>query len=526
MIAFEPFASLTETGIREYSGQWHSWVLREFNPYFLLYWMFLVLLIWLVRNQKIRLPVWNPSWLSWVVAVVPCLLCSFFVLVQTGGVPHFEDEFAYGFQARLLATSQFEGITVPKELEHTFAVPNIFINSEGKLVGIYSIGYPLFLAPFALLNVLWLAPIVLFVLNLGFLLQIIKTVFSKRRFVPWLVVCLNPWFCAFSAWYFSQSLTLLLVNWIILRRLQNRSFVGDGVLLGVMAIVRLPDALIVFLAILMVRVCNRDYKIYDMILGLPFLFLHFLQQKWVTGFWFLSTYEVFSKYHKMGFGADIGIHEPWGFNLWQAFKNLGLALLSLNETLFGFPALGLLPLVLFCIRGLWIIKRQGGLFLLVLPAIWFGFYFFYFYPGLLLGPRFHFPLLGCLMILALAGALRFRVSQRLCGVFVVVGFLSLGRWQDVVKDSGGILTDPLQEMGISIAPDKVYIIIEPEPQQNQSVFIKPLYWNFWRFNDPWQPMNPVFVAEKDFQQHKQWFFDNFKGRLVILSAEKEAYESP
>ncbi len=521
MIAFDPFAKLSDAGILEYSAQWHSWVLREFNPYFLLYWILLVLLIWLIRNKKVVIPDLDSKWLRWATVLIPTLVCAGFVVFQTGGVPHFEDEFAYGFQAKLIASGDFEGLVIPKQLKHTFAVPNVFMNTEGRLVGIYSIGYPLFLTPFAFFDCLWLAPIVLFILNLGLLLRIVQTVFSNRRWVPWLAVCFNPWFCAFSSWYFSQLLTLLLVNCILLRRLQNKPYLVDGFLLGVLAITRLPDAVIVFLAICIVRLREKDFRLYDLIGGLPFLFLHFLQQKWVTGSWFLTTYEVFSKYHKMGFGTDIGIHEPWGFNLWQALENLGLALLSLNEVLFGFPALGLLPLIIFCFRGGWVLKRMGGMYLIVLPCVWVAFYFFYFYPGILLGPRFHFPLLGCLLLLSLAGMLRFRMSQRLAGAFILLGFLSVIYWQDVIKDSGGILTNPIKEMGVSIVPGKVYIIMEPEVQLTRSVFIKPLYYNFWRYNDPWDPMNPIFVAERDFLEHKAWFFEHFKDRLVILSAQKE-----
>jgi len=533
LFSFEPFSRITSFGSQSYDAQWSLWFSREFNLDFYLYWILAALLFYVSYQGWLRVRLRSKQIFLWrkILLFFPAVFCWYGIHFQTLGVGHYEDEISYLYQARLLARAQPQGLLLPEEIIHSYSVPNVWINRDGRLVGSYSIGYPLLLAPFDFMGCREFFPILLCFLSTLILFKILGMCFSRRRILPYLLVAFNPWFALFSAYYFSQSLVLLICSWILLRRLKNHPFIIDWGLVGSMALIRPPDALIMASALFCWQILMywRKEKLIRksewMSPGLILLFLplHFLNQKWITGSYFLPTYAVFSKFHKLGFSEDVGIMEPWGYNLSQAIKNLVLVLLSLNDTLFGWPALSLLPIVLaiFVWKRSKLSQLQSRMlrFSCLLLCLWFGFYFFYFYPGICLGPRFHFPLLPVLIGISAFGILGL---GRLRSVFAVLSLLSLWncfQWQDRLKDSGGVWSRPLdiieKRNGLRLDESMIYVIKE-DSTKKPDLTQRSLFAQFYQYNDPFDIDHPRFLRIEDYTRNPGWFQTRYGNRLRML----------
>ena len=256
--------------------------------------------------------------------------------------------------------------------------------------------------------------------------------------------------------------------------------------------------------------------------------LHFLNQKWITGSYLEPTYSVFSRWHKLGFSPDVGILEPWGFNITQAIKNLTLVFLSLNDTLFGWPALGLLPVALAA-WFFWTKRTAPHLermlsFTFLLLCFWFGFYFVYFYPGICLGPRFHFPLFPFFIVISSYGILSLGRFRAAIGMLTLLSLWNCFQWQGRLRDSGGVLSDPMKTIRLIhnevLDTSTIYVIKEDEDQL-QDVTQRSLFSQFHRLNDPFDLQHPKFIKFSDFESHREWFIKKYGERFQILEFKEQ-----
>jgi hypothetical protein len=517
MVGFDLFAPLTKIGREQYEAIWADFLSREFHPDFLLFWIFAVLLFYWGQKSG-RFPFFRAGRvLPWRILCFAGA-CSFVLLCvwqETGEVAHFEDEFSYLYQASAIARGSYPGVRIPQQLKETFETEYIYFNEDGVLVGVYPVGYPLFLGLLVRCGLGAQTPIILFVLNFLLLWWFFRTVFSKRRVLPWIFAASSPFFLCFSAYYFSQALVLSLVLMILIRRAKRLSYRGDYFLSSCLFLVRPSDGLIVALALLVHQRLKKDTHWLDPVFFLVLLPIHFLHQYFTSGDYFTSTYRVFSEHIQYGYGSFVGVEAAWGFNLSQAFENLWLALLSLNETLLGWPQLSLLPIVLyFLFQGVSRIKtHQIDGFVLLLCLIWFGFYFNYFYPGITFGPRFHYPLIPAFFYLSTVGISSRRSLKLLISGACLISFLCLPAWKGKLHNSGGTLSFPLKDLsskfGFEPKENDVYIVPEIPTHQHERQLLTHLY----HLNDPFELENLRFISEKDYRRNPKWFEQKYKNRL-------------
>ena len=534
MFAFEPLSPITEWGAKSYDAQWSLWFSREFSLNFYLYWLLLAFLFYVVGKLRfnLRLASRKIMMIRRILVLFPALFCWYGIEFQTLGFGHYEDEISYIYQARLLANGKPEGLLIPKEIVNSYSVPNIWVNQEGRLVGSYAIGYPMLLAPFEWLGWRAFFPVLLCFLSTLIIFRILGLCFSSRRIIPYLLVGFNPWFASFSVYFFSQSAMLLVCSFILLRRLKQLSFTLDWILIAVAILIRPPDALILATTLgswQLITYYRNEQKIsraqwFSPLFMLGAFPLHFLNQKWITGSYFEPTYSVFSSLHKLGFAADVGILQPWGYNLAQAFKNLSLVLLSLNDSLFGWPALSLLPILLAGwfskVRKPSPIHRRMLLFASLVLVFWFGFYFLYFYPGICFGPRFHFPLFPFFIVLSAYGILCLAKMRLVFGLLTLLSLWNCFQWQERLKDSGGVLSDPIQLIEarhrMILDESRIYLI-KDEDNPGADVTQRSLFSQFHHLNDPFDLDNPRFLRFSDYQGNPAWFNSRYAKGFQILN---------
>ncbi len=529
MLSLDPFCSLSEAGKRAYEGQWASWLSREFTPEFLIFWvLFAYLYARLTSHESKKQGIFDsPKWKF--ALLIPVIATGAVISFGTKGKPHFEDEFAYLYQAEALVKSVYPGIKIEPQFQATAQLPNLFYNNEGILVGVYSIGYPLFLAPFVAFDQAWLGTFFLQALSLA-LLGVFLGKCGRQSGVLYLCVGTSPWLCLFPSWYFSQSLVMVLLLLICIRRSKKFKSLGvDFWLCGLIFLVRPPDGIIVFSSLMIWNLLLRKG------VGLfPIWFfwswpLHFYNQKLITGSWFESTYTVFSDYHKLGFGSEIGIHEPWGFSLVQAVKNFFLVLLSLNDVLLGWPQLSLV-LVLMGGYALWLRRASWGeeIYLyLTIVFFWFGLYFCYFYPGIAFGPRFHFPLIPLFFWLMGEGILLFWRVKNVCLVFVPVSCFFIFSFSGLFFNSAGVITDPMSELessGVDVEGYALIVIPEFEGRKAEEMAListyRSLFCGFYSYNNVFDGRFK-FVRLEDFKAYEDWYRKKFGERILTLSLSSE-----
>ena len=528
MIAFEPFCELTEAGRHAYQLQWNMWAEEEFHPEFWIYWLLFLFILILCRHpffQKMDLgrSRFSGIWFS----VVPVVLTLGFVLGCTGGYPIFEDEFAYVYQAEALMHGVYPGILPDEAFQDSSRVPNIYSNPDGRLVGLYSIGYPLILGLGAKILGFVGANLLIHFLGMVLLFRFLGKALPRIPWFFWVLCAFSPWLVLFPGRYYSHSLSLLIVCGILLRLQMGR---GPGKIEFIMSsalfLIRPLDGLIVLAALLAYGCLSRGWQGFLGVWGfLVFLPLHFLNQKWISGYFFQSTYSIYSRGHFLGFGPQIGIHEPWGFSLQQAFENLFLVLLSMNDVLLGWPQLSLL-LVLWggglCLsQKFWKDRQSMEVFMALLSVFWFGAYFVYFYPGIAFGPRFHYPLVPVLFYLAGKALSEFECLRLPCLIFGFVGVLSLFSWWSFFRETMSFqreLEAFVRAQGVRQDEVSPLVVNWPELESSKadlSHMRSRLFSPFFARNDVFS-QEYLYILKSDYLRNQDYFEKRYPDGLMIL----------
>jgi hypothetical protein len=542
-VKLNPFAQISDAGRKFYDLHQDLNISQNFSDDFLLYWLLAVLLFYPGRKYRLyniplrQLKKFRPriiSFLRTILLLFPALFVIYLLLFRTGGVPHFEDEFSYLYQARALGHFKYPGIKVPPELTDTMQGDVVKINREGILTGMYPIGLPLFLTPLSRFGLEAFFPPLITLINTWLLFALFKKIFSRRRIIPYLLTASSIYFVYYSCLFLTQSLSLTMVSLILLRRLEHKNIAIDYLIAGLLFITRPGDGAIMFLALFIYQLrflpLNQLWHPSPYLSAIAAFIVHIWNNRLLAGAFFLNPYQALFPFLGYGFGAKIGLTEPLGFNLIEAFKNFASVLLSLNEALFGWPFMSLLPLILFPVllsgrfsKRSHHLQKDFLFFCLLLSLIWTAFYFCYFFPGNMVGPRFHYPLLPIMIIFATASISAFPELRLLVCTFCLIGFLRMVKITDEngalapeggnpnvssLLNGGTVFSFPFQEFNLQKG-SRIYIIPE------YTHMYKPFFYSFYHHNDPFRGILHS-ISEKDFRKHPDFFREKFGDRLQML----------
>ena len=345
-------------------------------------------------------------------------------------VPHIEDEYAYTWQAAVIASGK---LTLPSPPEpRSFLIPFV-VDYQGLRFGKYPIGWPAVLAVGVWLGLRsWVNPL-LAGLGVWLTYRLGKRVFSP--FVGLLAALLtltSPFFLMNSGTLLSHPLSLVLsaafgLGWLeafsqpqaqgprlpaaALTLPQARGLwlpaVAAGLALGWLVVTRPLTALAVALpfglhGLYLLWRGDRSVRFRLAVFGLLVLavtLLYPLYQSAATGDPWKNTYLLWWPYDKVGFGPGIGATES-GHTLQKAFFSARRDLFVGSFDIFGWPGLS------YCLAlfGLWAGRRNlqtwltGSLFGMLVLA-----YLVYWVGGYLFGPRYYYEGLLSLSILSAAG---------------------------------------------------------------------------------------------------------------------------
>jgi hypothetical protein len=330
-------------------------------------------------------------------------------------LPHFEDEFAYAWQAQVFADGHL--VLPTPDYPKSFLVPFV-VDYQGHRFSKYPPGWSLLLALGVRLGLrAWVNPLLA---GLGVWLTYLlgKHIFNAA--VGLLAAGLtltSPFFLMNSGTLLNHPLGLALSAGLALAWLQ--AFTGPvsarpwiptiaaALLTGALAITRPWTAVGVVIpfaghALYILWRGDRQRRLRLLVFGLlaaAFSSLLFVWQSLVTGDPLLNTYTLWWPYDKVGFGLGFG-PMPDGHNLEYAFANASRGLRTGWHDLFGWGAFSWV----FLPFGLWAVRRNGQAWLVgsVFPGL-VCVYLAYFTTPHAVGPRYYFEGLYSLTLLSAAG---------------------------------------------------------------------------------------------------------------------------
>jgi len=331
------------------------------------------------------------------------------------GIPHLEDEFAYVWQAKVIAQGD---LIIPSPPEHkSFLVPFV-VDHDGQRFGKYPIGWPTMLSLGERLGVPWLVNPFLAGLAVWLTFRLgSKALSEKVGVIAALLTAASPFFLLNSGSLLSHPWGLVLstafaVSW--LDSINDHSTVPKwlsalvaGLTLGTLALSRPFTAVgiaIPFFVHGLICLIQGSQAIRKRILTIGAITLimgslHFLWQYAATGDPLLNPYTFWWEYDKVGFGLGVGV-TPEGHNLNLAWDNLKISLYSGYSDLFGWFKISWL----FIPFGLWAVRkeRKSWIIFSVFPIL-ILLYMTYWIGAWVLGPRYYFEGLFSLTILTAVG---------------------------------------------------------------------------------------------------------------------------
>jgi hypothetical protein len=351
-----------------------------------------------------------------VVLSLSVILAAFLVgrLVYEN-LPHLEDEFAYLWQARVMADGN---LTLPTpDFPKSFVVPFV-VDYQGLRFAKYPPGWPeaLSLGVRAGLNS-WVNPL-LAGLAVWLTYQLGKRSMNELSgFLGALLLGTSPMFLIQSGSLLSHVWSLVLtvsftLFWIdSLEGNEGRDgkvpAVLAGLCLGVLGLTRPLTALAICIpfalegAAALVQGPSWKRKRVLAIGGIGILLagLYPLWQNAVTGNFLTNPYTLWWPYDRYGFGPGFGVTEA-GHSLLQGWRNTRYSLRVAASDLFGWPKISWL----FLPFGVWASRRSRlTLYSLGITVCLVGLYLGYWVGSWLLGPRYYIEALPGLALLSAAG---------------------------------------------------------------------------------------------------------------------------
>lgn len=351
------------------------------------------------------------------------------------GIPHTEDEVAFLFQAKTLASGRLY-VPTPPNLEF-YNLP-FLIDRNGMWFGKYPPGYPMVLA----LGVIWGHP---WLINpiMGSLALVIIYLTGRRLYgtavgaVAASLGIVSPFFLMQSGSLLSHATTLFFTSLFIysfLRVSENSSrrfAIIAGVCLGMAFLSRQLTAVgiaVPFVMYGLYRVLREPRPAlsaysWTLVSFIPFLTALLLCNAFFTGNPLVSTYELYWPFDKIGFGPGIGTGGQHTLSVGILDTRINMD--SLSTHLFGWPwrldlvfiAVASLALALRLVRyiaeKLWENlprssdqdRRQSlwDLLLLLMFVSLVAAYMLYWTTGYMYGPRYYFEAMPALLLLSARG---------------------------------------------------------------------------------------------------------------------------
>ncbi len=333
-------------------------------------------------------------------------------------MPHIEDEWAYNWQAQVLAAGRFSTVSPP--YPESLLVPFV-VDHNGQRFGKYPPGWPLVLAigvRFGLRS--WVNP-VLAGLGIWLIYILGRRLFDERTGLLAAALALtSPFFQLNSASLLSHPLGLVLsaaftLSWLDVSATPGRSVARRwlaagiaGVCLGWLALTRPLTAVglaIPFAGHGLWLLWRADWPTRRRLLLVAGLAagmgsLLFWWQYTVTGSPFTNPYTLWWPYDKIGFGPGVGV-KPGGHTLSQGWFNTQVNLAAAGFDLFGWGPISwiLLPFGVLAARRsrpAWLAGASFVSLVIVYMAYWIG--------AQLFGPRYYYEALPALAIFSAAGA--------------------------------------------------------------------------------------------------------------------------
>lgn len=331
---------------------------------------------------------------------------------------HLEDEFAYVWQAQIIAQGD---LTIPSpDHAQSFLVPFV-IDYHGQRFGKYPLGWPALLSLGLFLGVRsWINPL-LAGLAVWLIYRLGKAVFNRSvGLLAAGLSLISPLFLINAGSLLSHLWSLVLSTIFILSWVEGISgrkpprgghpglaALVAGLSLGLlgltrpltMAAVGVPFGIQVLL--LLFRGDSSKRKSVWLVGGLALSIglLHFVWQYAVTGDFTHNPYTLWWSYDKLGFGPGYGVTRE-GHNLQQAWWNTKHSLRVGASDLFGWGKISWL----FLPWGIWAGRKKPETYLLLgVPITLVLGYGFYWVGSWLIGPRYYFEALPALALLSAAG---------------------------------------------------------------------------------------------------------------------------
>jgi len=331
------------------------------------------------------------------------------------GIPHLEDEFAYVWQAQVIARGE---LTIPSPPEHkSFLVPFV-VDYEGQRFGKYPIAWPVILSFGERVGLRWLVNPLLAGLGVWLTYRLGKKTLGEMvgLLAAGLTVS-SPFFLMNSGTLLSHPWGLVLstgfaISWLDVTAPQDSvpgklPTLAAGLSLGVLALSRPFTALGVAIPFGIHGLCllyrgSNELRKRIIVVGVITMLvgsLHLVWQYAVTGDAFRNPYTLWWAYDKVGFGPGFGVR-PGGHILKVAWRSLKFSMNAGYSDLFGWFKVSWL----FLPFGLWAIRknRKAGLLTSVFPVLVI-LYMAYWIGAWVLGPRYYYEGLYSLTLLSGAG---------------------------------------------------------------------------------------------------------------------------
>lgn len=353
-------------------------------------------------------------------------------------VPHTEDESAFLFQARTIASGHV--VAGAPEEPRFFSIPFIILR-EGMWFGKYPPGFPLVLSTGVLAGHPWLVNASLAALCVALVYGVARRLYGQATaLLAAVLLSVSPFFLLQSGSLLSHlaSLfwTLLFLALFPVARLQCGAAlpIAAGAAVGMMFLSRplsavgiaVPFILWTLLTVVKQRKFGRAYLM--MAAGaLPFLVIFLAYNFYTTGSPLHTAYELWWDFDRLGFGPDVGIN---GHDLDDGIRNTRVNSNALATLLFGWPGrLSMAPasiaVILSIVALLGRVYRERkptrttvqtdgpspeawDLILASMVLSLAAIHILYWTPGQMYGPRYYMEAVGPLVILSARGLWRIR----------------------------------------------------------------------------------------------------------------------
>ena len=353
--------------------------------------------------------------IAFIISILALIVTAWISRTIFEGIAHLEDEFAYIWQAQVIARGE---LSTPSPVDaKSFLVPFV-VDHEGQRFGKYPLGWPVVLSFGERIGLRWLVNPLLAGLGVWLTYRLgKKTLGETVGLLAAGLTATSPFFLMNSGALLSHPWGLVLttgfaISWLDMTGDQDSlpgclPSLSAALTLGVLALSRPFTAIGVaipfgFHGLILIITGSPTMRKRVLAVGLIAVLvgsLHLLWQYQVTGDPLKNPYTLWWEYDKIGFGPGYGVTAA-GHSLSLARKNTIFSLKAGISDLFGWPKISWV----FLPFGVWAIRRERKVWLLAsVFAVLIGMYSAYWIGAWVFGPRYYYESLFSLTLLTGAG---------------------------------------------------------------------------------------------------------------------------